>query len=849
MKENQMNHQSLTVLLNQAAISGKLDLGGLQLSTLPAKVFELNNLQWLYLDNNCFATLPAELAQLTHLKVLSLANNQLTTLPPEFAQLQNLEMLYLANNQLKTLPPEITDLKNLKVLSLTNNQLTELPKRLLLLPQLKVLALANNPLTSLPPELVVQGTQAIFTYLRKSQPGRKQWRANLLLVGEAGVGKTSLLRALRGEPFKVQEEAMPSTAMSTWLLKPPNQTKVTLHLKTWDFGSPVSYHLAHQLGLTPRSVVLLVWNAGGGYEVGKLYYWLNLIQARSPHVIVLLVATHSDEGEVIVLPLVDLKRKYPQIIGSYQVSNKTGAGIEMLKQVIAEEVAKLPFMGETWPSHWLAATNVIRNTASPYLTLQQLQAVLTSNKLTPKESVILLNWLHRLGDLLFFPKESPLHSLIMLKPHWVIEQIGRVLTSPVVMANKGILTSAQINELWEDVEPSGREYCLNLMEKLDLSYRTLENRQTSFVGECLPLDPPDHFKSWQTMTKAKELRMTYQLHTLPPGIPTEFIARSHRFSTNTQWRYGALLADRHHLGLIQALPEERQLILAVRGPYPHNFFTVLRDGLELTLQRQPGLQIKRQIPCVGHHGQSCAYEFDYAMLIRAMDQQVEEVQCQVRFDYVLVEELLYGLDWRTLEMVLQKMEDLTAETGKDVKEHLRNLTELSQRQLFQCLTQQQLQQDWRCPYLFTLHSPSPVGEWWRKLFTVKEVQLQLYCQGFDSYAPHPAAKGGNYTISEFRNWIPLLPVAILIVSVIATTLIGTSLSDRPVKEAERKLLKKLMEELSLTIDETTLPSLYLLLKELDPLEHWGGLEQVVTPEGQVLWLCQRHAQAYRQQNG
>lgn len=347
----------------------------------------------------------------------------------------------------------------------------------------------------------------------------------------------------------------------------------------------------------------------------------------------------------------------------------------------------------------------------------------------------------------------------MLKPHWVIEQIGRVLTSPVVIANKGILTNAQINELWEDVEPSGREYCLNLMEKLDLSYRTLENRQTSFVGECLPLDPPDHFKSWQTMTKAKEMRMTYQLNTLPPGISTEFIARTHRFSTNTQWCYGALLADRHHLGLIQALPEERRLILAVRGPYPHNFFTVLRDGLELTLQRQPGLQIKRQVPCVGHHGQ--------------------------------------------------------------------------------------FQPDWKCPYLFTLHSPSQVGDWWRKLLTVKEVQLQLYCQGFDSYAPHPAVQEGNYTISDFRNWTPLLPVAILIVNVISTILIGTSFSNKPVKEAERQLLKKLMEEFSPTLDETTLPSLYLLLKELDPLEHWGGLEQVMTPEGQVLWLCQRHAQAYR----
>jgi len=71
---------------------------------------------------------------------------------------------------------------------------------------------------------------------------------------------------------------------------------------------------------------------------------------------------------------------------------------------------------------------------------------------------------------------------------------------------------------------------------------------------------------------------------LPPGIPTWFIARSHRFTTLTHWRYGALIADppeRLHLAPVRAHDHDRFLELRVRGPYPHNFFALLKNGLGL----------------------------------------------------------------------------------------------------------------------------------------------------------------------------------------------------------------------------------------------------------------------------
>ena len=68
------------------------------------------------------------------------------------------------------------------------------------------LDLSRNPnLTSPPPEVLGQGTQAVLTYLQQQKDGKRQWISKLLVVGEGGVGKTSLLRALRGERFEVQQ--------------------------------------------------------------------------------------------------------------------------------------------------------------------------------------------------------------------------------------------------------------------------------------------------------------------------------------------------------------------------------------------------------------------------------------------------------------------------------------------------------------------------------------------------------------------------------------------------------------------------------------------------------------------
>ena len=877
-----LNHNELAMLppeILQFTNLEQLYLGYNGFFAFPLEVLKLTNLTLLDLWSTGLTELPPEIANLTRLESLWLTCNQLTSLPPELGQLIKLKTLPLHHNQLTSLPPELGRLTSLTSLDLRNNQLTSLPSEIGQLTNLTMLSLSNNQLTSPPPEIVEQGTQAVLAYLREQlEASRRQWVSKLLVIGQGGVGKTALLRTLRGEPFDPELPTTHGIRVESLELEHPTEADVTMQLNAWDFGGQEIYHATHQFFLTTRSLFVLAWNARHGYEQGKLYYWLDAIQARAPESPVLLVATWIDERDAD-LPLGDLRTKYPQIVGHCEISNKTGEGIEELRKALTDAGAGLPLMGETWPAAWLNAAEAIRAREEKHITPQELWDIMAAHEVSGDNARVLARWLHELGDILYYRDDEELNDLVILKPQWVTEYISEVLESEEVIGGLGIFTRAHMDQLWGDLPSALRGHFLRLMEQFDLSYRTLENREISLVVERLPLDPPDYAPQWDVIRETepcREISMRFKLNTIPAGIPTWFIARSHRFTTHTHWRTGALFTDspeRKHLALAQALTHERYLQLTVRGPTPHNFFALLKDGIEVTLARFPGLDIDRMIPCPGHNGEPCSYEFNYAHLQEAIerDPPIEHIQCPLSFELVSVPGLLFGLHWRLQDAVLERIDDLetTFVEGKDeILAEISELRALAQRGFTSSYRREQSKIESHCPSVFVLHPRDASG--WKKTIIGQKIDLQLYCQAPGEW--HPTIEGGRYAIDDPANWIKVTaPYIQKLVAVLkyAAPLAGPFVGVAwPVYEEMFKndiklmaeLVKKmpdlkegrelgLAEEVGETrgpdrISGVALRALRQLLDEKDPEQHWGGLKKVLTPEGHYLWLCEYHAQEY-----
>jgi len=847
----------------------ELDLSNRYIRSFPTEIFNFQD--HIDVDNIWYGA--------KQLRVLNLDNNQLTSLPPEIKSLHVFEELCLNNNQLTSLPPEIGQLTGLRRLSLENNRLISLPPELRFLTNLQRLDLAGNPLISPPPEIVQQGTKAVLAFLSgQFKEKEQQWLSKLLIVGEGGVGKTSLLRVLQGRGFVEGLETTHGIAVEKLELRHPREGDVRMELNTWDFGGQQIYHATHQFFLTNRSLFVLVWDARHGWESGKLYEWMDRIQARAPQSPVLIVAAHVDERDAD-LPITELACKYSQIVGHYKVSNKKGTGVAKFKSELAEVAAGLPLMGQEWPASWLAAVNEIRSKSKSYISPKQLYKLMKKYKLEETSAKVLAQWMHELGEILYFTEDSELNSMVILDPQWVTEVISKVLESEEVIKKKGVFTHKHMNECWSDIDQNVREYFLRLMERFDLSYRTLENREISLVVERLPLDPPDYKWKWNAIKeeeRCKEVSMKFKLSNVPAGIPTWFIARSHRFTTHTHWRNGAVFADsreERHLALIETYPYERYLRLTVRGPAPHNFFVLLRAGLELTLARFPGLEIMRTIPCPGHGGVKCKYEFAFDSLEKAIEREelTLEIQCPESFKYVSVPGLLFGLHWKTQDEIIKCIDNLREEivAGQEkVITELAELKELMQREFLRLFNREQRLSESHCPNVFVILPED--GKGWAKNIFGQKVVLQLYCQAPGHW--HPTTKGGRYEIKQPPKWLKAMaPYVMKLAKVIkyAAPLIGpiAGMLDTAF-EQEFKHQLKMMEELAKKLHEekelvktgasedivggenpksaegAELWVLRKFLEEVDRRHDWGGLQKVFTPEGQYLWLCEYHAKEY-----
>jgi internalin A len=790
--------------------------------------------------------------------------------------------LNLGSNDIRFLPPEIGELDLLESLNISHNdRLRKLPAELGKCSRLTHLDFRDVPLEFPPPEIVRQGTSAIVSFLRAALDSKtRQWVSKLLIVGEGGVGKTQLLRQIRGLGYDGNIPTTHGIEIHSCVLPHPTQAGISLKLNAWDFGGQQIYHATHQFFLTNRSLFLLAWNARTGYEQGRLRYWLETITALAPESPILLVATHADQREPEV-PLGEFKRLFPRIADQVQISNYTNSGISELRDRVAELAVTLPLMGEEWPTKWLDAANELRSLPDKYVKPSLLASLMTKHDVHGEEVKVLSQWLHELGDILQYPNDEELKGITILQPQWVAEHIGRVLVHPPVVKNAGIFTHQDMGVLWEDLDDTMQQHFLRLMEKFDLSYRTLENREISLVVERLPLETPDYSEDWDAMRRgsiSREIAMTFRMSAVPAGIPTWFIARQHRFTTHKHWRTGALFADPSgdQKALIRVDAHERVAELRVRGRHPHDFFALLRDGFELTLARFPGLKVRRLIPCPGHSGTACAHLFDYSNLMSAIDRPnpVMNIQCPIAFEDVSITELLFGIHWFTKDTVMGKIEEAQAEIRSEIQGTRAQLAQINsglevnvrfmQREFLKLYAREQRLAETQCPNVFSL-TPVRRNRWAGVIG--EEVLLQLYCQAPGLW--HPTTRGGSYRFTLEHQWLRrMLPYLIILIKILklAIPVADATIGIANAKYAERieyetKLMDALVEALPSEFEGTikavreasvkpyqvegaSLRALRVMLETLDSSQFWGGLQPILTPEGHLLWLCDNHTHWY-----
>ena len=642
---------SLPPEIGQLTSLQQLYLNNNQLTSLPPEIGQLTSLQQLVLDSNQLTSLPPEIGQLTSLQQLYLNNNQLTSLRPEIGQLTSLRDLVLSGNQVTSLPPEIGQLTSLQELDLNNNQLTALPVEIRNLPQLLALLVADNRLSTLPPELGGTSLFAIHVYGNPLPPemlaasdegtdtllqflallhkeGQLIHEAKLVLVGEGEVGKSSLLAALRGEPWVENRDTTHGIQ-----IKPVEVVHegVQITLNGWDFGGQAIYRPTHQLFFTNPAIYLVVWKPREGPELGLVEHWISMIQHRAgAQVHIHIVATHGGPGQRYAhLNEAALRQRFGDVIvGFHHVDSKTGFGLDQLRAAIATTAVRLPHVSRWYPASWLKLREALSARRSSSLQYIEYETLAVDSGLSAISARSLAINSHSLGHWVYYSDDPSLADLVILRPDWLSVAIGFVLENESTIKSGGLLPHQRLAEIWDDPNRDVdhryghtlQQIFLRLMERFELTYRVPEimpGEPLSLVAQLVPANPPVLSKLWKP-NSLTEVERTQVLRiaeresgrvTIPEGLIFRLIVLFHRYSlgiedviASAHWQTGVMLRNRYgSLALITV--DNTCLNISAQGrgsmPFLQQIVTEIRDYVE---EFWKGLVTHVMVPCVAPCG-------------------------------------------------------------------------------------------------------------------------------------------------------------------------------------------------------------------------------------------------------
>jgi internalin A len=645
-----------------------LNLGGSEMVDLPAGLWRLTGLERLVLDYTHVSALSSEIRHLRNLVYLELHNNRLNALPAEIGELEHLLALILHHNAITHLPPEIGRLRRLQHLDLQHNQLVSLPPEMNQLTGLQTLSLAENPLV-VPPEILAktEDPTAVLTYYLGHLDGhmRPLNEAKMVLVGQGGVGKTSLVRRLLTGEFEAQQSATQGIAIQPWNIQ-VNDTEIRLNV--WDFGGQEIMHATHQFFLTKRTLYLLVVDSRLNEEENRLEYWLKIIQSFGGDSPIIVVGNKSDLFS-LDLDYRGLQSKYPQVRGIVALSCLTGEGLDKLKARIAREVTRMPHVRDALLDAWFQVRRKIETLEKDYIPYETYLEICQAHGVTDERSQrTLIGFLHDLGVVLNFQGDPRLEDTNILNPQWVTDGVYRILNSESVLRKRGWLERADLGKILDPVSyPRHRHpFILNMMRKFELCFEFEGFEDERFlIPDLLSREAPD------TGDWAGALAFQYQYNVLPGSVISRFIVRMHPYlHEGVYWRNGVLVADQGNVALIEADREERRVDVRVRGPERTRraLLSIVRFHFDAIHSSLSGIQVEQRVPLPDHPG--IAVEYQYLLDLESMGER-SLVPPGLR-RHVEVRTLLEGVDLSSGQREAVRLRQILVERFSE--DELRTLT-------------------------------------------------------------------------------------------------------------------------------------------------------------------------------
>jgi Leucine-rich repeat (LRR) protein len=669
----------------------RVDLSNNQISDIRF-LENLTNLTQVDLSNNQISDIRF-LENLTNLTQVDLSNNQISDI--RFLEnLTNLTSLDLNFNQISDIR-FLEKLTNLTWLNLSFNQISDIKPllHLIKLGEMNIslknhrsqnqVTLYNNQIENPPIEIVKQGNAAILKYFEalEAQETIKLYEAKMLIIGEGGVGKTSLLRKFISEGNKLPEEKETTKGIDIQEYYFQTAANQDFRINMWDFGGQEIYHSTHQFFLTKRSLYVLVDDTRKDDKTihdATFNYWLQTVElfgGGSPIVIV-----QNEKGDRSkVLDLKSIQSNFSNVKGTYATNLLTCRNLAETKTALQFFIQQLPHIGAKLPKSWVDIRNEVEDLKRPrgleadtgtyYISREKYFEICKKHKVDEDTALILSQYFHDLGVFLHFQDDDILCRTVILQNEWATDAVYKVLDCENVKGNRGRFTRADLETIWgdEDCKDKYRNMhpeLLALMKEFKLCYQ-ITNRvgfgnrygltDTFLAPQLFEESQPDY--DWD---ETDNLIVKLKYGFMPKGLISQFIVRMHRYvkELETAWKHGVILEKTDTVyAEVVSLYAQQEIRIRVRGVDNKRFLDIVLEEFDKIHSLFEGIKVDKFIPC------NCSlcktmnwkgkYYFKYEVLKRAYATNILDIQCQESFQSVNVHRLINET------LIAKQMEDFS----------------------------------------------------------------------------------------------------------------------------------------------------------------------------------------------
>ena len=470
------------------------------------------------------------------------------------------------------------------------------------------LIVEDCPLVRPTVEIAQQGPEAVRNYFRElaAQGEDYLYEAKVLILGEGGAGKTSLLRRLYQPDRELPKEDETTRGIDIHRHDFVGNHGQPFRLNVWDFGGQQIYHATHQFFLTKNSLYLLVDDTRKDdktiHDEG-FKFWLEVVETLSEGSPLLIFQNEKGDRSKTI-DQAGIQGRFTNVKAVDRGNLERPGSVKSLQQAIECFVQQLPHIGERVPKKWLAIREELEQlaVAKPFISQDDYFAVYGRHlEFDRTKALHLSRYLHDLGVFLHFQDDPLLSKTVILQNQWATEAVFRILDDETIKSQRGRFTAADCQRLWAASAYAAMHFELRgLMEKFELCYRLAAPHAEQWLAPQLlsPSKPPE-LAPW---AKPDDLVVRFQYPFLPRGLVSRLMVRQHRFVRRLAncWAHGAFFEHHGTEVLVEETAKGNEIELRARGPEHKALLSVLSSDLEALNDSFKGLKdrVEKLVPCL-----------------------------------------------------------------------------------------------------------------------------------------------------------------------------------------------------------------------------------------------------------